>query len=213
MTPEALRIAIVPGVVITRWSRLWQQRQPSTALEVTPVAQQDQLETLLEERAELAFVRLPVDDPALSVIPLWTEETVAVVSVDHPLAGREALTLAELEGQHVDQEDAEMAVQIVAAGSGAMVVPKGVARQLARKDVEVIPVEDAAPTRIALAWVTARHTQAFEDFIGIVRGRTENSSRGSQTRQQGGAAARDQPREGRRRPAIPQQQRRRSRRR
>jgi hypothetical protein len=47
-----------------------------------------------------------------------------------------------------------------------------------RKDVEYRPLRGGAASTVALAWVAARTTPEVEAFVGIVRGRTANSSRG-----------------------------------
>jgi hypothetical protein len=70
------------------------------------------------------------------------------------------------------------AVQLVAAGTGLLVVPLSLARLYDRGDLTYRPVPDAPQSQVALAWPTDRTTDLVDDFIGIVRGRTANSSRG-----------------------------------
>ncbi len=70
------------------------------------------------------------------------------------------------------------AVQLVAAGTGLLVVPQSLARLHDRRDLTYRPVTDAPQSQVALAWPTDATTDLVEDFIGIVRGRTANSSRG-----------------------------------
>ncbi|MGX1762956.1 LysR family transcriptional regulator, partial [Streptomyces lydicus] len=43
-------------------------------------------------------------------------------------------------------------------------------------------VMDRADTEIALAWPAARTTDLVEEFVGVVRGRSERSSRSPATR-------------------------------
>ena len=40
------------------------------------------------------------------------------------------------------------------------------------------PLRDGPSSTVALAWVADRTTPAVDAFVGIVRGRTANSSRG-----------------------------------
>lgn len=70
------------------------------------------------------------------------------------------------------------AVELVAAGVGLLVVPQSLARLHHRKDLTYRPVSDAPESRIGLSWPEDETTDLVEDFIGIVRGRTVNSSRG-----------------------------------
>jgi hypothetical protein len=61
-------------------------------------------------------------------------------------------------------------------------VPQSVARSHSRRDLVYRPVTDAEPTTIALAWLVDNPNELIEEFIGIVRGRTANSSRTAATR-------------------------------
>jgi hypothetical protein len=67
----------------------------------------------------------------------------------------------------------------VASGSGIVVVPMSVARLHHRKDVVHRPVTGVAASRVGLAWRADDEDPRIEDFIGIVRGRTERSTRGA----------------------------------
>jgi len=69
----------------------------------------------------------------------------------------------------------------VAAGIGVVVVPQSLARLHHRRDVTYRPVVDAPQSQVALSWLEDRTTDLVEELIGIVRGRTVNSSRGRST--------------------------------
>nr|WP_240658949.1 LysR substrate-binding domain-containing protein [Microbacterium sp. CPCC 204701] len=73
--------------------------------------------------------------------------------------------------------DTAEAIATVAAGVGIVVVPMSLARLHHRKDVEHRPLREGPVSTVALAWVSDRTTPAVETFVGIVRGRTANSSR------------------------------------
>jgi DNA-binding transcriptional LysR family regulator len=70
------------------------------------------------------------------------------------------------------------AVEVVAAGTGVAIVPMSLARLHQRKDTAYRPVRDLPPTTVALAWLVDNEDPRVQSFIGIVRGRTERSSRG-----------------------------------
>lgn len=70
------------------------------------------------------------------------------------------------------------AVELVAAGVGVLVVPRSLARLHHRKDVTARVLEGAPPGPVVLAWLRANEDPLVEDLVGIVRGRTVNSSRG-----------------------------------
>ncbi len=52
------------------------------------------------------------------------------------------------------------------------------ANDISRRDVIARPVTDAPTTQVALVWPIDAPSDLIDEFIGIVRGRTANSSRG-----------------------------------
>jgi len=178
------RVAFVPGVTPGKWVRIWEQRMPGTPLEVTLVEERLQRDVLYDGSADMSFVRLPVDRDGLHVIPLYFERAVVVVPKEHAATAYPEVTDAdladELRLEVSDELTAKQAIETVAAGAGVVVVPMSVARLHHRKDVEYVPVSDLPETQIGLAWRTDREDPRFEEFVGVVRGRTERSSRGAQ---------------------------------
>lgn len=183
----SLRLDYVAGVSPAKWLRAWADRRPDLPLEAERVDEAVQLDRLRREEADVAFVRLPIDETGLHRIALWEEVAVAALPKDHPLAEADALELADLEGEPraPEQGDPAMTLELVAAGTGWAILPHSLARLHARRDVVAIPVTDAAPTRIALVWRVERDDDDIQEFVGVVRGRTARSSRG--TDEPGGA--------------------------
>ncbi|PPG84402.1 LysR family transcriptional regulator [Rathayibacter sp. AY1E5] len=200
-----LAVALVAGVTPTKWTRVWGQRRSDLPLRITVVAERDQEQALLDGRAHLSFVRGDVSSSALSSIHLYDEQPVAVVGREHVLAAAEELDVAELAGEHLLQDPEDVpewaavaeeiadgsrrplprmaglddAVEQVAAGVGVLIVPQSVARVHSRKDVTAVPVTGVAPSSVRLAWVTDDKGDDVEDFIGVVRGRSANTTRGT----------------------------------
>ncbi|RPF26530.1 LysR substrate-binding domain-containing protein [Georgenia muralis] len=211
---QAFRIRFVPGVSPDRWLRTWSRRRPGADLDAGPVDVADQIRCLREGTADMCFVRLPVDRAGLHVIPLYEEVPVVVVARDHPVAAFEEVDVADLAGEHLLQGADEIpewwavadevrhgtrvpvppmslgeAVEVVASGAGVVVVPMSLARLHHRKDVVHRPVTGVAGSRIGLAWREGDDDPRIEEFVGVVRGRTERSSRGAAAPQGGGRAA------------------------
>jgi len=63
-----------------------------------------------------------------------------------------------------------------------IVVPMSLARLQHRRDVVHRPVSDAPGSTVGLAWRRDFEDDRVETFIGVVRGRTANSSRGESRR-------------------------------
>ncbi|MET9572870.1 LysR family transcriptional regulator substrate-binding protein [Streptomyces virginiae] len=197
--PHAFRLAYVPGVTPAKWVRIWNERLPDVPLALAQVSSAEVFGVLRSGDADAGFVRLPVDRTDLSAIPLYTETTVVVVPKDHVVAAVEEVTTEDLADEVVwqpldDTLDWEKlpgrpaierpattadAIELVAAGVGVLVVPQSLARLHHRRDLTYRPVSDAPTSRVALSWPQAEPTpDLVEEFIGIVRGRTVNSTRG-----------------------------------
>ncbi|HQZ00576.1 MAG TPA: LysR family substrate-binding domain-containing protein [Propionicimonas sp.] len=179
---SGFRIGFVPGVTLTKWRRVWAERFPRTPLEVVEVAVADQRRLLVEDVVDACFVRLPIDRTGLHAIPLYEEVPVVVAVKEHPIAALDELTLADLVGEPLVDPDAAAPFDLVAFGQGVLRVPHSIARSHSRRDLVYRPVTDAEPTTIALAWLIDNPNPLIEEFIGIVRGRTVNSSRTTQSR-------------------------------
>ena len=178
--PEPFVVAFVVGVTPGKWARAWEARMPASPLTLLPLSQPAALAALTDGSADAALLRLPAGDESISTIALYAEQPVVVAAKGHALEAADTVTIAELaEFGILDDSDWAAAVELAAANVGVAVMPQSVARAHSRRDVTARPVTDAPETRIALAWPTARTTDAVDEFIGIVRGRTENSSRGA----------------------------------
>ena len=177
----AFRVLFVAGVTPTKWARVWNERMRRQRLELRPASPDDALAALRDGTADAAFLRDVVADDEFSAIRLYEEQPVVVASRDHlfsAVGAGETIGLDELASENLlDGQDAGT-LELVAAGVGVATMPQSVARALSRRDVISRGLRDAAPTTISLVWPIDRTTPAVEAFIGIVRGRTENSSRG-----------------------------------
>jgi len=178
----ALTIAFVPGVSPAKWARVWRDRFPETDLRLRPIGADEVVDALADE-ADMAFVRAPFPD-GHNAIPLWTETAVVAVPKDSPLADLAQIDLAETDVHVVDAgpvpADVDAALDLVEANVGVVVLPQSLFRAASRKDLVARPLVDAPGTRIALVWRDEDASDTTEEFIGVVRGRTANSSRGTQ---------------------------------
>ncbi|GAA2787621.1 hypothetical protein GCM10019017_36200 [Streptomyces showdoensis] len=82
------------GPYTTPLLRRWQAEHPGTPLELLRV--DDRTAGLLRGEVDAALLRGPVEVPGLATEELLTEERVAAVPADSPLAARPALALADL---------------------------------------------------------------------------------------------------------------------
>jgi DNA-binding transcriptional LysR family regulator len=172
------RLGFVTGATPDRWAGTWRERQREP-IELVPVTEEVQEHGIRAGAVDMALVRLPVDRDGLHLIPLYQELPVAVMSVDNALSLLDEVTTEDLTGEHQEWSGltAREAVETVAAGTGVLIVPMSVARLHHRKDVTYRTVTDLPPTTVGLAWLVDNDDPRIQTFIGVVRGRTERSSR------------------------------------
>ena len=174
----AFRVGFVEGAIPDKWARIWHQRRPDP-LELVPVKQADQEVGIRSGDLAMAFVRLPIDREGLHCIPLYDEVAVAVAGHEHYLAAADEVTHDEIADDEIDWSaiSAKDAVGVVASGQGVAVMPMSLARLHHRKDAIYRPVTDLPPKTVGLAWRVDNEDERVQVFIGIVRGRTEGSTR------------------------------------
>lgn len=194
--PRTFRLGVVPGATPGRWIDAWKQRMPRVPLELVPISAADQRSAIVG--LDAALVRLPLTDPSLHIIPLYEEVPVVVSAIDSHLMAADELTTADLRGEVVIglTDDVlgpldlpgtvpatfaplptDEAIATAASGVGIVIVPMSLARVHHRKDADHRRWADGPLSPVALVWPRERTTADVETFVGIVRGRTANSSR------------------------------------
>lgn len=195
--PRIFRLGAVPGATPGRWIDAWKQRMPHVRLELVPISAAQQREALAD--LDAALVRLPLVDPTLHIIPLYDEVPVVVAGTDSHLLAVDELSTTDLSGEVVIIPGDDVlglqelpgtvtpnfptlattadAIATAASGAGIVIVPMSLARLHHRKDADHRPLIDGPTSTVALVWPRDRTTDDVETFVGIVRGRTANSSR------------------------------------
>lgn len=183
--PDPLAVAFVPGVTPGKWQSIWRERRPRGRLDLVPLTQDAALASLDDGTVHMALLRDVSADDDWHAIALYRESPVVVAPKGSLVASLDSVSLAELaelddvtvlpvdltSGSGVD------AVELVAANVGVAVMPQSVARAHSRRDVVARPLSDGVETAISLVWPIASEHPLVDEFIGIVRGRTPNSSR------------------------------------
>ena len=189
-----LKIAYAPGVVPGKWLDRWRDRYPDAPLDAVRYDAGDPLPLLADGRADIVFVRFPEDGtpagPRIHAIPLYTELPVVCAPKDHeielydgevPVEELADAAFLDLADYPDEAGGTAMALEVVASGAALLVLPMSVARLHHRRDVVHRVLAGAPATRILVAWNRPEgddpENPLIEEFIGIVRGRGENSSR------------------------------------
>ncbi|WP_426188280.1 substrate-binding domain-containing protein [Microbacterium sp. TWP3-1-2b2] len=195
--PRTFRLGAVPGATPGKWIDTWKRRMPHVTLELVPIDAETQRTSI--EELDAALIRLPLVDETLHLIPLYDEVSVVVTSAESHLLVVDELDPADLVGEvlitplddvlgpldipgTVAPEFARLettaeAIATAATGVGIVIVPMSLARLHQRKDAGHRPLRGGPISTVALAWPRERTTEDVDTFVGIVRGRTANSSR------------------------------------
>ncbi len=170
---------------------------PDVAINLVRIYGNDQTTVLLDGRADIAFVHLPVDDHGLNLIPLRTDPRVAAVSTAHPAADRSEVSIADLAEDAViidrgttpswqafasvdprpDGRQPRPGPAVsnlaetllhVAAGRAISFLPKSMAHAYGQPGIAFVPVIDIPPTRVCLAWTVRNPSPLITAFARCV---------------------------------------------
>jgi DNA-binding transcriptional LysR family regulator len=191
--PATFTVGFMPGLIVTAAVRVLRGRHPDLTVDVIRTSWDDQTDVVHDGRADVSYVRLPVDQRGLSVRPLLTEPRVVALPADHRLAGKDAVAIADLADEHLLQDpDAvpewrdiaaelrtgrrvaapvfravEEKLEHVAAGHGVVVLPLSTATFYTRPDVVHVPVADIPPNQVSLVWDSSRRSRLLHEFAAI----------------------------------------------
>lgn len=183
-----LTLSFITGTEPGKWFTRFRDRTHHGGLET--LDSDDALGLMLAGQAQLALTRLPDAriDASLHVVTLYQEQPGVAFPKDFFLSAEEgAVDLADLEGEiinwsmpdsgEVDAAAVRDALQIVAANVGVVIAPRPLLKVLSKKLVEHRDIKGGTETSIALVWKKDEDSEEIQDFVGIARGRTRNSSR------------------------------------
>ncbi|MCU1634354.1 MAG: LysR family transcriptional regulator [Micrococcaceae bacterium] len=177
--PRSISVGFVPGVTPGKWVARWRERHPDVPVELHQ--HDDALPALKDGSDDVVFVRLPVEREGIHLIPLYEEQAVVVMSPENELSLYDDVPAEELDGEALldvaECGGPRTAVEVAASGAGVVILPMSLARLHARKDAVHRPVPGLPTTTIGIAWRVEDESDDVEEFIGIVRGRTAQSSR------------------------------------
>jgi len=190
---DTFTVAFMPGLIVTSAVRALVARHPGLNVEVIRTGYDDQTDVIHDGRADVSYVRLPIDRSGLQVRELTSEPRVVVLPADHRLAGKESIEIADLAGEHLVQDpdavpewrdiaeeissgrrqaepvihSVEEKLERVAAGRGVVVFPLSTATYYTRPDIVHVAVRDIGPSHVCLAWDSARRSSLIAEFAVI----------------------------------------------
>jgi DNA-binding transcriptional LysR family regulator len=187
-------IAFMPGLIVTEPARALSHAHPGLTVDVLRTGYDSQTAVLHDGRADVSYVRLPVDRHGLQLQPLFREPRLAMLPASHPLAAKTSASIRDLADDHLLQfpdtvpewrdiaadmrnrrrtaptrtiHTVEEKLEHVAAGRGIVILPKTTADYYRRDDVAPVELTDIPPAEVALAWSSARRSPLIGEFVKI----------------------------------------------
>lgn len=186
----SLTIAYVHGTAPQKWFTRFSEHTKH-GIERT-FGCDDPVAALAADEAHVAFVRLPdahigdgTGQDTYHVVRLYEEQPGIGLPKDNELTLLEEITGADIATETVLYQPANAvdvaavreAAHVVAANVGVVIAPRPLLRSMNLKEVEHRAYAEGQPTTIAVVWKKVHDGDAIQDFVGITRGRTANSSR------------------------------------
>ena len=182
---QRLMVGFRAGIAVTPAIRLFATRHPDVLVDVQHIEGDDQAPMLLDGRIDVGYVRLPIDEAGLRVIPLYTEPRVAVLPAGHRLAGKEQVTEADLASEplvwaggastqptrrpHPNAgylvRGVDETLEHVAAGRGISFLARSATVFHSHPEVSYVPIPELAPDQVCLAVAPSRTSPVLDDFL------------------------------------------------
>ncbi|WP_433261882.1 LysR family transcriptional regulator [Actinosynnema sp. CS-041913] len=172
--------------------RCWRDTHPDTPLQVRRC--EDPEVALRRGEVDVAFMRAAPVDPTLADRALYGEQRIAAVPEHHPLAGRDAVRLADLADQPValcaaaattsadlwpegarpstfEVPGVDEWLTTIATGDAVGVTTEATGHSHPHPDIRYLPLADAEPVTVRLVWPrTPTHpaTHAFHAHVAVL---------------------------------------------
>ncbi|MFE3399532.1 LysR family transcriptional regulator [Kitasatospora indigofera] len=186
------------GELTTRARAEFARRHPGVRVTPKRFDWSEEAAALRDGRVDVAFVWLPADLTGLHAELVHSEPRVVGLPARHPLAGRAGVGVMEVNDEPLmwteraprewvdwwavnprpdgsaprwgaTNDNVEEMLEQVADGAAICFAPASMARYYGRPDVRWVPLTDAEPLRVVLAWVAGADDPLVRGFAEVVR--------------------------------------------
>jgi DNA-binding transcriptional LysR family regulator len=186
---KTFTVAFTLGVPVTEPVRQLRTAHPELEVEIVRTGWDDQISVLHDGRADVAYLRRPVDEHGLQLCPLYSEPRVVLLPITHRLAGKDVVHIADLADEDLIHADlvpewraatgprrrrveptisaVEEKLEHVASGRRIAIMPESSAESYRRPDVVYARVADIAPVDVCIAWLSTRRSPLISEFVTI----------------------------------------------
>ena len=190
-----ITVGFLVGDPIISVVRAYNGAHPDAEVEVHRIYWYEQPAAILNNRVDVSFVHLPMEEDGLDFAYLYSVPRVALLPADHRLADRTSVSIADLADDPVVRHrgaspiweswnsidprpdgrrprrgpevgNLEETIEAVGTGRAIGFVPASVTTALQMPpEVIVMPVADIAPTEVCLAWNADRRSETIRDLV------------------------------------------------
>ncbi|MDN3243604.1 LysR family transcriptional regulator [Glycomyces tritici] len=186
------------GELTTRARAEFARRHPNVRVAPKRFDWGGEASALREGQVDVAFVWLPADLTGCRSVVVHAEPRVVGLPVGHRLAAREGVSVVETNNEPLmwtdkaprawvdwwavnprpdgsaplwgpQNDNVEEMLEQVAAGAAICFAPQSMAAYYARPDLAWVPLTDAEPLRVALAWRGTDDSPLVRGFVEVVR--------------------------------------------
>jgi len=184
-----LRIGFRPGIIVSDVVQRFTREHSDVSVVAQRIEWDEQHAAVLDDSVDVAWVRTPIDDRGLELVPLFDDPEMVAMPMGHSLAAQECVLIADLKDEavlryatapeHVVGRPAnvdgirtmEEKLEAVALGHGLALVPATAAAYYQRPDIVYRQVLDAPPYGVGLATTTeAAGRREVAAFIATATG-------------------------------------------
>jgi DNA-binding transcriptional LysR family regulator len=178
---RSLIVGFMLGTDINPALRAFGDRYPEVEIQLKRLRWWNLTQAVLEGSVDVAFIRQPIPTQGLTLMPLYAEALCVTLPVNHPLAAKASVGIADVadepvllygdatatwnafwtmdprpDGSHPRPgppvHDMEEIIQYVRAGRGVVFLPTAIAAAFPRRDIAYVPITDVPMGQVILAW-------------------------------------------------------------
>ncbi len=189
--PTRITVGYTAGLIVTPAVQNLRHRHPDADVRTLHLEWNEPREALLDRRVDAAITRLPLQTDGLHVTILYDEPKMLLVPVGHRLAGKESVTLDDIEDEPIPRfpdpefdaywridprpggrpapsgppvETIEDKLEYIAAGQAVAIIPAALHTGGARPDLTAIPLRGVEPGHVVVATRAADRSRLVASF-------------------------------------------------
>jgi DNA-binding transcriptional LysR family regulator len=189
--PTRITVGYTAGLIVTSAVQNLRHNHPDADIRTLHLKWNEPREALLDRRVDAAITRLPLQTDGLHVTVLHDEPKMLLVPVGHRLAGKESVTLDDIESEPIPRfpdpewdaywridprpggrpapggppvETIEDKLEHVASGHAVAIIPAALHTGGARPDLTTVPLHGVEPGHVVMATRAGDRNRLVEAF-------------------------------------------------